>query len=140
MKHLALFALLLAACGDKDSKGGDESDTDTDADAYTDTDSDTDADSDTADGTFLGDAAGFLLGSAVSSAGDIDGDGLSEVIVGGPDRGTGHAWAFFGGLSGTAARRTRSLPLITTENPGLLVPRRPVRRTRSDNRQTLSAG
>lgn len=41
-----------------------------------------------------------LAGSAVASAGDLDGDGAAEVMVGGPGRGAGHAWLWRGGSGG----------------------------------------
>jgi len=41
-----------------------------------------------------GDAAGALLGTAIDGAGDINGDGFGDLILGA--RGLGEAWVFFG--------------------------------------------
>lgn len=61
---------------------------------------------DTADAIIDGEAAGDMLGAAVSAAGDIDGDGIDDFALGAPgnDRtGTyaGRAYLFHGPLAGT---------------------------------------
>ena len=55
-----------------------------------------------ADVTFLGKASNDFLGRSVSGAGDVNGDGFDDLIVGAPD-GTGIAYVIFGAsnLSGT---------------------------------------
>ncbi|MBK8553938.1 MAG: FG-GAP repeat protein [Ignavibacteria bacterium] len=57
-----------------------------------------------ADVTFTGEAAGISFGYSVSSAGDVNGDGFSDVIVGAPFSNAGginagRAYIFFGGNS-----------------------------------------
>jgi FG-GAP repeat/FG-GAP-like repeat len=56
-----------------------------------------------ADVTFPGLVEGGRLGASVASAGDVNGDGFSDVIVGAPTNGqistTGHAYLYFGGVS-----------------------------------------
>jgi len=57
-----------------------------------------------ADVTFTGEAAGISFGYSVSSAGDVNGDGFSDVIVGAPfsnagGTNSGRAYIFFGGNS-----------------------------------------
>jgi len=57
-----------------------------------------------ADVTFTGVAAGISFGYSVSSAGDVNGDGFSDVIVGAPfsnagGTNSGRAYIFFGGNS-----------------------------------------
>ena len=57
-----------------------------------------------ADVTFTGEAAGNGFGYSVSSAGDVNGDGFSDVIVGAPfsnagGTNSGRAYIFFGGNS-----------------------------------------
>jgi len=55
------------------------------------------------DATIAGEAAGDLLGCSVSSAGDVNGDGFSDVIVGakgndaGGNAGSGEVYIFYGG-------------------------------------------
>ena len=55
----------------------------------------------TADVTMTGEAAGISFGYSVSSAGDVNGDGYSDVIVGAINysSSTGRAYIFFGGAS-----------------------------------------
>ena len=57
-----------------------------------------------ADVTFTGEAAGISFGYSVSSAGDVNGDGFSDVIVGAPfsnagGTNSGRAYIYFGGNS-----------------------------------------
>ena len=54
-----------------------------------------------ADVTMTGEAASNLFGYSVSSAGDVNGDGYSDVIVGaaGYSSNTGRAYVYFGGAS-----------------------------------------
>ena len=54
-----------------------------------------------ADVTMTGETANFLLGFTVSSAGDVNGDGYSDVIVGayGYTSATGRAFIYYGGAS-----------------------------------------
>jgi hypothetical protein len=54
----------------------------------------------THDMSIIGEATGNLLGHSVSSAGDVNGDGYSDVIVGadGYSSNTGKAYIFFGGI------------------------------------------
>src|SRR5215510_7220937 len=52
--------------------------------------------------TLTGDAPGDFLGYSVASAGDVNGDGFSDVIVGAPDNDTGGqsagaAYLYYGG-------------------------------------------
>jgi len=56
-----------------------------------------------ADVTFLGKAAGDFLGYKVASAGDVNGDGLDDIIMGAHPNNNGAAYVFFGSttLSGT---------------------------------------
>ncbi|MBI5496112.1 MAG: FG-GAP repeat protein [Deltaproteobacteria bacterium] len=58
-----------------------------------------------------GDRAGAFLG-AIASAGDVDGDGYSDVIVGAPNRGGGTAYLYRGGAGGLSAT-----PAWTREDP-----------------------
>jgi hypothetical protein len=59
------------------------------------------------DWTFTGDVAGMHLGHSVSSAGDVNGDGFSDIVVGAPDYDTtpiippdGRVYLFLGSPSG----------------------------------------
>jgi hypothetical protein len=59
----------------------------------------------TANWSFTGEAAESGLGSSVASAGDVNGDGYEDVVVGAPGVAPGKAYVFFGsagGLSPTA--------------------------------------
>ena len=53
------------------------------------------------DVTLTGEAAGIYFGSSVSLAGDVNGDGFSDVIVGAPNynTNTGRAYLYYGGAS-----------------------------------------
>jgi len=48
------------------------------------------------------DVAGANLGESVAGAGDVDGDGFDDVIVGDPNYGSGAAFVFVGSASGVA--------------------------------------
>ncbi len=70
---------------------------------------------------FIGEAAQDLFGTSVASAGDFNGDGLADVIVGAPDNGVagtraGRAYLFSGPLSGTIA--AADADLIVTGQAG----------------------
>ena len=72
-----------------------------------------------------GEAAGDAFGYAVAAAGDINGDGFSDVVVGayGNDAGgsaAGRAYAFFGGASDTAPDFTQTGE-ATLDNLGFAV-------------------
>ncbi len=51
--------------------------------------------------TLLGETAGAVFGTSVSSAGDVNADGFSDVVVGDPSYGPniGRAYIFYGGLT-----------------------------------------
>jgi hypothetical protein len=80
---------------DADSDADADADTDSDSDADADADSDTDADTDpcsesdtdppclrdVAGAVFVGTSAGDFLGGALAGAGDVDGDGLDDILV-----------------------------------------------------------
>ncbi len=51
----------------------------------------------TADGTLTGGADGDAFGQSVASAGDVNGDGYADIVVGAPGTGPGHAKVYFGG-------------------------------------------
>ena len=64
-----------------------------------------------ADVIISGEAVGDRVGQSVSSAGDFNGDGKSDVIVGAPSEATngtgcGSAYIFFGGITGTKGSNT----------------------------------
>jgi Putative metal-binding motif/FG-GAP-like repeat/FG-GAP repeat len=54
-----------------------------------------------ADATIVGDAAGDYLGRAVDAGGDLDGDGIVDVIVSAYSTTTGNVYVFLGGVAGT---------------------------------------
>lgn len=59
---------------------------------------------------------GAAFGWSVSGAGDLDGDGYSDVIVGAPgaDAGDGEVYTFHGSSSGPSTTATTSLPALST--------------------------
>ncbi|GAB5536793.1 MAG: hypothetical protein Rubg2KO_30420 [Rubricoccaceae bacterium] len=59
--------------------------------------------------TLTGEAASYNFGTSVSSAGDLNGDGYADVIVGAPDVSSGRAYVYFGG---PAADATADLTLM----------------------------
>ena len=70
---------------------------------------------------FTGEAAQDLFGTSVASAGDFNGDGLADVLVGAWDNGAGgsragRAYLFFGPLSG--AITAANADFIVTGQPG----------------------
>jgi hypothetical protein len=70
---------------------------------------------------FTGEVAQDLFGHSVASAGDFNGDGFADVIVGAPNNGAavsraGRAYAFFGPLAGTFA--AVDADFIVTGRPG----------------------
>jgi len=70
---------------------------------------------------FTGEAAQDLFGNSVASAGDFNGDGFADVIVGAPDNGAaasraGRAYLFFGPVSGMIA--ATDADFIATGEPG----------------------
>ena len=57
--------------------------------------------------TYESNEAGALLGSSVDGAGDVNGDGYDDVLVGAPEWGDGpfdrgEAWVFLGGFGGVS--------------------------------------
>ena len=56
-----------------------------------------------ADTQILGQPNNSFFGTAVASAGDVNGDGYGDVIVGDPGYGYGAAWIFHGGPGGIAS-------------------------------------
>ena len=82
----------------------------------------------TADLTFTGAAVGDQLGSSVSSAGDVNGDGYSDVIVGAyfNDAGgvdAGRAYVYFGGPGADAVADLTFTGTAATEQFGVSVSR-----------------
>ncbi len=68
-----------------------------------------------------GEAAQNLFGTSVASAGDFNGDGIGDVIVGAPSNGaggvrSGRAYTFFGPLAGTIS--AAAADFIVTGGPG----------------------
>ncbi len=53
-----------------------------------------------ADGRLTGERQGGEAGTAVAPAGDLDGDGFADVLVGAPEEGEGVAYVFHGPLGG----------------------------------------
>lgn len=74
----------------------------------------------TADVTITGDTTNIYLGNSVSSAGDVNCDGYSDVIAGanGYSSSTGRAYIYFGGSS---MNNTADLTMIG-DNPRFLIP------------------
>jgi hypothetical protein len=72
-----------------------------------------------ADAIFTGEAADDNAGSAVAETGDVDGDGLADLLIGayGNDdggSGAGAAYLFYGAISGTASLGTADLVVTGT--------------------------
>jgi len=65
----------------------------------------------TASWTAVGEATNNLFGNSVSAAGDVNGDGFSDVIVGAPSNSssTGKAYVYYGGGGGNIPLRPRQL-------------------------------
>ncbi len=59
-----------------------------------------------------GDAAGDQVGWSVSSAGDVNGDGFADLIVGAPQGYAGEAYVVFGGLGGFGAADGTGRPVL----------------------------
>jgi FG-GAP repeat protein/flagellar hook capping protein FlgD len=78
---------------------------------------------DVPDLTFTGQTAGDNFGWSVSSAGDMNGDGYDDVIVGawGFSATTGRAYVYFGGLSMDNVADLTLQPLSTNEQFGVCV-------------------
>ena len=125
---LLLLSLALLGCpDDKDDTGQEPADTDTDADADTDSDSDADSDADTdviddppcdwawgdtldpddACASFVGEAAEDWAGGHYTAPGDMNGDGIADLVIAAPynDEGAenaGKAYIVFGREQGWA--------------------------------------
>jgi hypothetical protein len=70
-----------------------------------------------ADAKLRGEGTGDKVGSSVSAAGDFDGDGLADVLVGAPGAegaaaGSGAAYLWFGAVSGTQFSSSASVVLL----------------------------
>jgi hypothetical protein len=66
-----------------------------------------------ADQLYLGDAERLYAGDAVAAAGDLDGDGLADVLVGGGTEGPGTTWVVAGpGTAGTSALTSVSTSFV----------------------------
>jgi hypothetical protein len=68
--------------------------------------------------TLSGETIGNRFGGAVGTAGDVNGDGYADVIVGAPyhDSGTGRAYVYHGEESGLSASPATTLSGETTDN------------------------
>jgi hypothetical protein len=53
----------------------------------------------------VGEAAGDVFGTSVATAGDVNGDGYTDIVVGAPNNtsNTGKAYLYLGGASGLSA-------------------------------------
>lgn len=59
--------------------------------------------------TFEANSAGAAFGTSVASAGDVNGDGYADVIVGAPLNGTGRAYVFHGSAAGPSTSPATTL-------------------------------
>ncbi|MES2639199.1 MAG: FG-GAP-like repeat-containing protein [Myxococcota bacterium] len=70
----------------------------------------------TADTILLGEATGNWFGISFDAAGDLDGDGFDDVIVGEPRSGLGRALVFHGSASGLSATPAATITGTTTND------------------------
>ncbi len=73
--------------------------------------------------TIIGQTAGDHFGWSLADAGDVNGDGIGDVLVGAPDAGAGKAYLIYGrtswaGVSGQAISAVASVVTIAGQNPG----------------------
>jgi hypothetical protein len=70
-----------------------------------------------ADHSFVGEHNGDKAGGSVSSAGDVDGDGLDDLLVGAPGHSTSHAYLILGASLGTTSTIDLSLADYNYRDP-----------------------